>query len=1235
MRTNTWMRKPIAFILTIAVFIGAIAVPGVGSQEVYAATPQETARQSLLSAVAYYSEYEDWELNNWEEQLAIYGSSKVSESGVILKEWVLPSSPKVTSDPNSYLPVIIDATIKGQVSVASAAVTSLSSIATSDGAIFSTYPDVQAQCMLAMEIASTAGISLPETYKGIMAAEYLITMQEETGGFSGQYDGTLKTVDTAGYVALALAPYVTKEGFADAVGSLIGFLDEKQLTTGGFPYEYEGGSFGDYSWPGGSYESANSTALAVWGLSALQAGIEAETAPDPTIGAILIAALPALTKWQNSDGSFTNGGSSEFDSFTTRQVMIALYAIATGQNLFQEIQLSSSELVPVHVRIESDAHLPVDTDVSAAKGDSLAEVALVAWGKQSRDSFGEVAYEYFLNESSAFLSTTIQGYENRLLLVDKNVITRAAFIETSISGSLNIEKSVTLLNANTREPLEGVVITIDGDYVGYDPSTWQPLVTDNSGTLVIPADKLLEARTYQISTSTTGVSKDICEISIGKGEPETKMVSVRIEGIDRNIANERLIFLTSTGDKSITAYDAINAALNKNKIEATIYDSGYIFSIDGITDNFFGLKGYDYDYWNFIINGEYSMYGIANCVVEDGDEILLFYGNGSTANVETSYNYDGKDLTIEISGVSEALVKLSGSNLDTTLEARSNNESKAFFSNISPGSYMLQVEKFSESISRGGLFLPLIVRLAPDYYLTLHDEISLDSSINFLDFSSVPSTSPKSITVSAGTTTPKIKVTTIPSTELPEILVIANNTNGARLLIPQGTTVSAVESDWDGMIALPIPATVTLTGKTVSSAIAVGTSDRELTFSQPVRLFLPGAGDKKVGFIDHNGTFSEITHSLSFDTVTQVSQELSATNRSEGKYVSGNDMVVWTKHFTTFVTYTDATSDNSGSTAKTATLRVYGYNGTSSTTMLGSTTLAIGNSDTPITLLAKSGLSYVNRGGYIASIEGLEERDYGSDSGWKYSVNGTFPSAGASSYILKNGDAVVWRYVTALNEGETTGGAVVTTGNSIQLLPVTQDEIKSALLRFIDIDPSKWYGTAIGTLVARGILAGRTETIFAPMETITRAEFAMILAKAAGVDLTVTRTNGFGDVNIGDWYAPAVAWAKEAGIVSGYKNSDGTYSYRPSDVISRQDMAVMIQNFLLHKNGEGFAITKEAIAFKDELEIASYAKTAVASMQKAGIISGVQRGQDTFFLPRNTATRAEAAVMIWQALQNK
>lgn len=510
-------------------------------------------------------------------------------------------------------------------------------------------------------------------------------------------------------------------------------------------------------------------------------------------------------------------------------------------------------------------------------------------------------------------------------------------------------------------------------------------------------------------------------------------------------------------------------------------------------------------------------------------------------------------------------------------------------------------------------------------------QITMDSNQSVLDLRKAQEETPVMGVVASGCTNPSL---TVGSDTLPQVAIISNNANGVRLLIPQGTTVTSSSIDWDGTIALPTTTTVALSGKTVSSAILVGSADHELTFDQPVRLLLPGSGNKKVGFIDNAGTFTEITQSLVTDTVHAVSQELADAGRDVGKYVSGNDMVVWTKHFTTFVTYVDAASDNSGGSVSTATLRVYGYDGARSTTILENTSLVIGNRDTPITLLDKAGLDYDNQGGYIAAIEGLEERDFGQDSGWKYSVNGTFPSAGASNYILKNGDAVVWRFVTALNEGEILGGTVVT-GEAVTVTAISQAAITEAVSRFSDINPSEWYGTAVGSLVAQGILSGRSETIFAPMDTITRAEFAMILAKAAGADLTVTRANGFNDVDASNWYAPAVAWAKEAGIVSGYKNSDGTHSFRPSDVILRQDMALMIQKFLLQQNGEGLATTKEAIAFKDEAEIASYAKTAVASMQKAGIINGVQRGQDAYFLPRNTATRAEATVMIWQALQNK
>lgn len=49
---------------------------------------------------------------------------------------------------------------------------------------------------------------------------------------------------------------------------------------------------------------------------------------------------------------------------------------------------------------------------------------------------------------------------------------------------------------------------------------------------------------------------------------------------------------------------------------------------------------------------------------------------------------------------------------------------------------------------------------------------------------------------------------------------------------------------------------------------------------------------------------------------------------------------------------------------------------------------------------------------YVKGINGLMEFDYGGQSGWKYKVNGSYPSLGAGAYILKDGDQVEWLYST-------------------------------------------------------------------------------------------------------------------------------------------------------------------------------------------------------------------------------
>ncbi len=54
--------------------------------------------------------------------------------------------------------------------------------------------------------------------------------------------------------------------------------------------------------------------------------------------------------------------------------------------------------------------------------------------------------------------------------------------------------------------------------------------------------------------------------------------------------------------------------------------------------------------------------------------------------------------------------------------------------------------------------------------------------------------------------------------------------------------------------------------------------------------------------------------------------------------------------------------------------------------------------------------SPVYESAYIEGIGNLYEFDAGAQSGWVYSVNGTSPNVGCSSYKLKAGDIVAWEY---------------------------------------------------------------------------------------------------------------------------------------------------------------------------------------------------------------------------------
>ncbi|MBR6514926.1 MAG: S-layer homology domain-containing protein [Clostridia bacterium] len=179
----------------------------------------------------------------------------------------------------------------------------------------------------------------------------------------------------------------------------------------------------------------------------------------------------------------------------------------------------------------------------------------------------------------------------------------------------------------------------------------------------------------------------------------------------------------------------------------------------------------------------------------------------------------------------------------------------------------------------------------------------------------------------------------------------------------------------------------------------------------------------------------------------------------------------------------------------------------------------------------------------------------------------------------------------------------------------------SAAVSFPDVKESAWYYNAVTYCAEKGIFNGNSDGSFAPVKSITRGEFVVALANYSGEDITTQECTRFNDVKISHWYYRATAWAANNGIVSG--TSDTTYS--PAKQITRQELCVMLMNYLKYKNLD---VTADMTApFTDDAKIASWAKDAVYAIKTAGIVSGMGENK---FEPRGNATRAQVAQMMMQ-----
>ena len=192
-----------------------------------------------------------------------------------------------------------------------------------------------------------------------------------------------------------------------------------------------------------------------------------------------------------------------------------------------------------------------------------------------------------------------------------------------------------------------------------------------------------------------------------------------------------------------------------------------------------------------------------------------------------------------------------------------------------------------------------------------------------------------------------------------------------------------------------------------------------------------------------------------------------------------------------------------------------------------------------------------------------------------------------------------------------------------QTVTVTFEGLKTSfevyLNRFTDVPYGHSVYTRINDLADKGIINGYQDNTFRPNNNITRAQAAVMIVRALGIDQK-GKTSNFADVPTSHASYEFISAAYEAGIISGY-SADNTF--RPNDNITRQQIAVMIQRaFNIEHSGSevSFADVKDSMPSKRFIE-------ALASNR---IINGYSDGT---FRPTNNTTRAQFSSMIYNAMR--
>ena len=174
---------------------------------------------------------------------------------------------------------------------------------------------------------------------------------------------------------------------------------------------------------------------------------------------------------------------------------------------------------------------------------------------------------------------------------------------------------------------------------------------------------------------------------------------------------------------------------------------------------------------------------------------------------------------------------------------------------------------------------------------------------------------------------------------------------------------------------------------------------------------------------------------------------------------------------------------------------------------------------------------------------------------------------------------------------------------------------------FDDIDENDWFYNDVVDAAENGYVNGMGEGKYQPYGQLTRAQFALMIARAMNYDSNPDVTSAFPDVADDHWAKAAINFCYQNDIIRGYEDGE----FKPDRYVTRQEVAaILARAFNLEE------ISSEE--YPDDASIASWASEDVYKAKAAGLMKG---DADTGnFRPTSLLNRAEAATILMNANRN-